>query len=113
MSEKFPNRPTPEGIEAGKYLARMTDTAEKEQLKQFPNQDKRCKSCAYLEGTVPNGCVPTVMDAIKAACERVPFMCHQHFDANGNPTEICMGWVILQSASKLDKSIKMPWEFSE
>lgn len=47
-----------------------------------------CKTCACQPGSVPNGCLQTQMDFLKAAAEGRPFMCHAPRDGR-----ICAGWV--------------------
>ena len=89
-----PNRPSPEGRAIGEQLARLTDKAEPIVRAQFPNHTPRCKSCAFTAGTFPNGCLPTVMDALKCVVDGTPFHCHQEFDDKGVPTDLCAGWAI-------------------
>jgi hypothetical protein len=108
-----PNRPTPAGRLIGRELARLADKAEAEDLKRFPNQRPRCQSCAFRLGTIPNGCEETVMDALKCVAERVPFMCHQVKDADGNCTELCAGWVAAQGATASRPRFETPWPFSK
>lgn len=64
---------------------------------------------------VPNGCLQTQLDFIKATAENVPFLCHQA-DRKGWP---CHAWyaarVAMRAAEKhhgraLD--VRAPWEFS-
>lgn len=107
-----PNRPTPEGRRLGAELARIADKAEAEDLKSFPDQKQRCESCAFRAGTIPNGCPETLLDAVKCVVERVPFMCHQVRDADGNCTELCMGWLAAQGHVPEGKQIPTPWPFS-
>lgn len=57
-------------------------------------EDERCRSCAFTAGTVPNGCIQTQMDALKAIVERVPFLCHQA-DRKDRP---CAGYYQAQVA---------------
>lgn len=100
MAEQLtPNRPSPEGRMLGEQLARLTDKAEAESRARFPNHKRRCKSCAFTAGTVPNGCLPTVMDALKCVVDGTPFHCHQEFDDQGVPTDLCAGWAIASMAS--------------
>jgi len=112
------NRPSPEGRMIGEQLARLCDKAEIEIRKQFPDHDERCKSCAFRSGTLPNGCLITVMDALKATLECHPFMCHQDFDAKGEPTQLCAGFVILMGSTHIGEipapiqSIVAKWEYS-
>ena len=51
-------------------------------------RDEMCKSCACRIGTVPNGCLQTQMDFLKAAAEGMPFLCHAPKDGR-----MCAGWV--------------------
>jgi uncharacterized protein with PIN domain len=108
------NRVTPEGKAAWFQMVRLTEPAIT-QLTSEGEPDERCKSCAFRLGTVPNGCIQTQADAMKAVIEGVPFLCHQA-DRKGWP---CHGWfaarVAIQRAekargTKLD--VKCPWEFS-
>lgn len=80
------NRPTPEGIALGKELARLTDRAEAEVRARFPKAKERCGTCAFRLGTIPNGCVETVMDALKCALEYRTFDCHETM-VKGKTTE--------------------------
>ncbi|MEI2416148.1 hypothetical protein V8Z80_08180 [Orrella sp. JC864] len=113
MSDLVPNRPSPEGRMIGEQLARLTDKAEAELLAKFPDHPRRCKSCAFTAGTVPNGCLPTVMDAMKATMEMDPFYCHQPKPGpDGKPTTICAGWSIAISALVDRKPLPTPWPYS-
>lgn len=47
-----------------------------------------CKSCACRPGTVPNGCLQTQLDLLKAAADGKPFLCHAPRDG-----KLCAGWV--------------------
>ena len=47
-----------------------------------------CKTCACQPGSVPNGCLQTQMDFLKAAAEGQPFLCHAPHDGR-----ICAGWM--------------------
>lgn len=109
MGEEL-NRPTPEGIALGKELARLTDRAEDAGKSKFPNAKSRCGTCAYRLGTIPNGCVETVMDALKCALEFRTFMCHETM-VKGECQEPCQGWLILCSASK--GRTQVGWKYSD
>ena len=108
-------RVSTEGRALGEQLARLTDKAAAT-LAAEGEPDERCKSCAFRHGTVPNGCLQTQMDAMKAVVEDVPFLCHQH-DRKGMP---CHGWFAARVA--IDRAerargiplgvTKCPWEFS-
>jgi hypothetical protein len=97
--ELTPNRPSPEGRVLGMELARLTDKSGQAAREKFPNHKARCKSCAFTAGTVPNGCLPTVMDALKCVVDGTPFHCHQQFDDRGVPTDLCAGWAIASMAA--------------
>jgi len=113
MADLVPNRPSSEGRLIGEQLARMTDKAEPEILAKFPDHPRRCKSCAFSAGTIPNGCLPTVMDAMKATMEMDPFYCHQPKPGpDGKPTTICAGWSIAISALVDRKPLPTPWKYS-
>lgn len=108
------SRVSPEGRALGEQMARLTDKAAAT-LAAEGEPDERCKSCAFRRGTVPNGCLQTQMDAMKAVIEGVPFLCHQH-DRKGTP---CHGWFAARVALKrADKARGVPfaakcqWEFS-
>ncbi|MBN3848188.1 hypothetical protein G3N58_15305 [Paraburkholderia sp. Ac-20342] len=103
-SKLTPNRPSPEGYVLGAQLARLTDKAEPIVRAQFPDHKARCKSCAFTAGTFPNGCLPTVMDALKCTLDGTPFHCHQEFDENGTPTDLCAGWAI--AATQVDDRLR-------
>lgn len=50
-------------------------------------RDEMCKTCACQPGSVPNGCLQTQLDFLKAASEGRPFLCHAPMDGR-----ICAGW---------------------
>jgi hypothetical protein len=47
-----------------------------------------CKTCACQPDVVPNGCLQTQLDFLKAATEGRPFLCHAPKDGR-----MCAGWV--------------------
>lgn len=111
-------RVTPEGRAMGVLMAGLAD-AECAKLAQHHDEpDERCKSCAFRAGTVPNGCIQTQSDAMKAVVEDVPFMCHGHQDAHGRYDQICHGWfavrriVARKEAHDGKKLPPVPWDFS-
>ncbi len=108
MAEVILNKPTELGWEAGKHIARFYDVEFAKQKEVFPNQkDKRCGSCAFREGTIPNGCESSIMDALKCVIEMKEFGCHE---AERN----CFGWLILATSIPEDFPLKeVRWEFSE
>lgn len=89
------SRVTPEGQRMGKSAARLADLGRKRlkelglaDLKGPRLRDEMCKTCACRLGTVPNGCLQTQMDLLKAAAEGKPFQCHSPLDGT-----LCAGWV--------------------
>jgi len=105
MMSMVPNRPTPEGRMLGTQLARLADEAEAESITRFPDTRVRCRTCAFRAGTIPNGCLATVMDALKCVMEDIQFSCHEH------TSEPCMGW--MEAANRVSSNpLQTPWDFS-
>jgi hypothetical protein len=107
-------RVSPEGKAAGFNLVRLTEPSIA-QLEREGESDERCKTCAFRLGTVPNGCLQTQLDALKAVVEDVPFLCHQ---ANRKGS-VCHGWFAARVAvdrAEQARGTKLqatcPWEFS-
>lgn len=98
-----PNEPTPEGRMLGAELARLADAEEARVLERFPRHGRRCGDCAFRAGTVPNGCSETLMDAVKALVECVPFYCHKAVTPDGEPRRLCAGYATLMHAAADDK----------
>lgn len=92
------NRPTEQGYELGAFLARAAIDGEPTARLEFPDVPPACASCAFRKGTIPNGCPETVLDASGCLIEDTPFMCHMHFDDDGNPTELCSGWLFARKS---------------
>ena len=108
------SRVCPQGRALGEQMARLAQPWINK-LAEAGEPDGRCKSCAFRAGTVPNGCLQTQMDVLKAVAEKVPFMCHQHDRRSG----ICHGWFALQVGVIANEQVKgpmpamtVPWEFS-
>lgn len=109
-------RVTPEGRAIGRQTADLADRAVA-RLATEGESDERCKSCAFTHGTVPNGCLQTQMDVMKAVVENVPFLCHQA-DRKGWP---CHGWYAVRAVINVTEKAKgalldqvgpCPWDFS-
>lgn len=88
-------RVTPQGQAMGKNATRLAALG----LKRLQDQglaDVRapmlrldmCKTCACQPNTVPNGCLQTQLDFLKAAAEGLPFWCH-----TPKNKRMCAGWV--------------------
>lgn len=94
---KSENKPEFDGWALGFHLARFVDAE--------PQIAERCFTCAFRQGTDPNGCVTTVMDATKCVMEGVPFYCHER------PTKLCGGYVVLRAAT--ESKTRVAWPFSD
>lgn len=89
------SRVTPEGQSMGESAARLAELG-KQRLTEMglaavtaPRlRDRMCKTCACQRGSVPNGCMQTQLDFLKAAVEGKPFLCHAPHDGR-----LCAGWV--------------------
>lgn len=88
-------RVTPAGKAMGKNAARLADLGRQRlralglaSVKAPLLREAMCKTCACRLGTVPNGCLQTQMDFLKAAAEGVPFLCHAPRDG-----KLCLGWL--------------------
>lgn len=97
------NRPTPEGRALGAELLRLLES----DFAASPIAAERCASCAFRPDTIPNGCVATLMDALKCVMEGWPFYCHM------GDKPICVGYVIARNAfARHASDAEMPWEFT-
>lgn len=105
------SRVSPEGRALGTQLVRLVEPIIKK-LEMEGEPDERCKSCAYRAGTVPNGCLQTMADAIKATLEQTPFLCHVDRQADGT-LKLCRGWLASQWGSIDRPPIPCSWEFSQ
>lgn len=87
--------------------SKLIDLAESKipQLIAEGEPDERCSTCAFRKGTVPNGCIQTTMDALKAVSELKEFICHSH-------GQTCYGWYAAVLATE-GKIVKVPWEYSK
>jgi hypothetical protein len=97
-------RVSPEGRHIGELTAKVADRCAAK-LEAEGEPDERCKTCAFRAGTVPNGCLQTQADAIKAVIEDVPFLCHQNLNT------ICHGWFAI-GVQMNGRVGSVPWEFS-
>ena len=88
------SRVSPQGKAMGANLARIAERGRARLKAQGLSglglpvlRDEMCKSCAARPGTVPNGCLQTQMDILKAATEGARFLCHAPADGR-----LCAGW---------------------
>lgn len=104
------NRPTPDGRELGKTLAKWSDEAEPKARLRLPELPPRCQSCAFREGRhLANGSPYTQMDVLKCVVEGIEFHCHQP-DREGH---ICSGWAMLMLAKDDGEGFgECPWPLS-
>lgn len=91
MNNKQAHRICEESIAAGKMLSERVQPVF-DYAKAHGAEDPRCKSCAFREGTLPNKCADTVLDATKCMLEGIEFHCHCDM-VDGQPTKLCAGWV--------------------
>lgn len=93
-----PNVPSPAGAALGRELSRFVDVEEAANRVLYPHVPRRCDDCAFLLGTVPNQCMPTVADALKCTMEGEPFYCHKGLLGGAEPRRLCAGWLALARA---------------
>lgn len=75
---------------------------------------KRCASCAFTAGTVPNTRAPaTGLDALKYVVQDHPFGCHHDKGPDGLPTRLCAGFLMIMAAETGPKLTAAPWSFSD
>lgn len=89
------HRVTPTGEAMGRNASRLAElgrrrleTAGLTGLNLPAMRDEMCASCACRPGTVPNGCLQTQLDLLKAAVEGERFLCHAPKDGR-----MCAGWL--------------------
>lgn len=89
------SRVTPEGRAMGKSATRLAKLGQRRlEALGLSGVDapklraEMCKTCACQPGVVPNGCLQTQLDFLKAAVEGQPFLCHAPMDGR-----ICAGWL--------------------
>ncbi len=104
------NRVSLEGKMIGEQMARLCDIEVKKLIRDGEwSEDERCKSCAFRAGTIPNGCVQTQMDTMKAILEHEAFFCHS-VDQVGS--KVCAGWFASVQALKKAPKVVCPWDYS-
>lgn len=104
------NRVCAKGKEMGAQMARLCDQEVKKLIAEGEyEEDERCASCAFRLGTVPNGCLQTQLDVMKAVMEHEAFFCHA-VEAPG--TKVCAGWFASVQAAKKHPKVICPWPYS-
>lgn len=114
------SRVTPQGQALGRNATRLAELGRKrleayglKNLNMPMLRDEMCKTCACQPGKVPNGCLQTQMDFLKAVIEGKPFLCHAPNDGR-----MCAGWVRARAehvANPLPteaQELVAKWEFS-
>jgi hypothetical protein len=93
-------RITAEGMGLGKCIARMAEqgrnrlsAASLGDVDAPGMRNEMCASCACRHDTVPNGCLQTQLDLLKAVVQGVPFYCHAPRDGR-----MCAGWVAARAS---------------
>lgn len=71
------NEPDDAGRALGAQMARICEQEIATRIAEGKSDPARCDTCAYRAGTYANGCVGTLMDALKCAMEGVTFYCHE------------------------------------
>lgn len=92
-----PNLPCEAGAELGREVARLTETARLQLVQQNRTVRPMCNECAFREGTYPNRCAATVMDAIKCLVEGEMFYCHKGIADDADPKVPCAGYLIART----------------
>lgn len=114
------HRVTPQGQTMGSNAVRLAELGRArlealglENLSGPTLRGEMCSTCACQPGSVPNGCLQTQMDFLKAAAEGKPFLCHAPKDG-----KLCAGWVRVRAqlvATPLPPeamALIAKWEFS-
>lgn len=95
-------------------LAGYADAADAKLRQMEICPPERCASCAFTAGTFPNTKAPaTAMDALKCLVEAHPFGCHHGKGADGLPTRMCAGYLMVLAAETGPKLASAPWSFSD
>lgn len=94
------SRVTKDGRLLGKYMALLATEGRRKlaelgipSLETPGSRGEMCASCACREGTVPNGCLQTQMDVLKAVVEAGRFCCHAPNDGR-----MCAGFLAARAA---------------
>lgn len=102
------NRPCELGMQVGEQLVKFVDEAEKRCAEELGFVAVKCPTCAFREGTIPNGCLTTVATALKCSMENEPFYCH-HKTTNYGPQKLCAGWLMMDRSA----TTEMPFDYPD
>jgi hypothetical protein len=97
-----PSRVSPEGQQAGRVLAAFAETGIETGV-----PDRRCGTCAFRMGTVPNGCLQTMADAAKCLAEGEVFECHHREGAT------CEGFRAASMVYPPEMRGPVDWDFAK
>jgi hypothetical protein len=110
MADAIRNRPTPEGAELGRIMAKWCDDAEPKARLRMPELPPRRNSCACREGPhVANGSPTTQMDFLKCIMEGREFYCHEP----ARKDQLCSGWAMFMLAKDVPDFCQVAWPFSD
>lgn len=88
---------TPEGQRLGKIMANMADQGFEILKNEHGFKDDRCVSCAFREGTVPNGDPQTQLEVVDCVMnDKAAFACH--CVQAGGERQVCSGWIAAKTA---------------
>lgn len=120
MTKKDHSRVCETGKKLGKLTARMVELGRMQLASQgLLNinmrfmRDEMCTTCACRRSTVPNGCLQTQMDFLKAVIDGKKFLCHAPLDG-----KMCAGYIAARAhyvANPLPAQIVTmvsEWEYS-
>lgn len=114
-------RVTPQGEAMGRNMARLAALG-RQQLDELGlggidtpgSRGEMCASCACRAGTVPNGCLQTQLDILKAVVEGAPFLCHAPKDGR-----MCAGYLAARAYHVSDPlpaeavALARRWQYSQ
>lgn len=103
-------RVSEEGKAIGRRMSQMADDGVLILELEGESTDKRCATCAFRIGTVPNGCILTQADVLKAFSQGDKlFTCHV------NKGETCYGFYAARVAKRRTgiPDFNLPYEYSK
>ena len=89
--------PSKHGEALGRELARLADS----QVAAHPEIRERCLTCAFTEGSMTSKMAPTIIEVMHCVVgtDEAPFGCHHGLAQDGQPTELCAGYLLCREAS--------------